>query len=155
MGFDFAAVLAFALVAVLFALGGITASRLVGPRAPNPEKASTYECGERPVGVAWFNFNPRFYLVALVFVIFEVDVALTFPVVAVYRRWVQTSPLLAWTALIELLAFTVILLVGLGWIWARGDLDWVKKLGARTEREERQAGASGEPAPDASDRPAA
>ncbi len=101
MGFDFGAVLIFALVAVLFALGGITASRLLAPRAPTAEKASIYECGERPVGVAWFNFNPRFYLVALVFVIFEVDIALTFPVVAVYRRWVETSPLLAWTALGE------------------------------------------------------
>ncbi len=154
MAFHFAAVLAFALVSILFALGGITASRLLAPRAPNPEKASTYECGERPVGVAWFNFNPRFYLVALVFVIFEVDVALTFPVVAVYRKWVQTSPLHAWTALLELLAFTVILLVGLGWIWARGDLDWVKKLGARTEPR-REAPAAGQPAPRMSDRPAA
>jgi NADH-quinone oxidoreductase subunit A len=151
MGFDFAAVLVFALVAVLFALGGITASRLVAPRAPNPEKASTYECGERPVGVAWFNFNPRFYLVALVFVIFEVEVALTFPVVAVYRRWVETSPVLAWTALAELLAFTVILVVGLGWIWARGDLEWVKKLGERPG----PGASSQEPPPRASDRPAA
>ncbi len=154
MGFDFAAVLAFALVAVLFALGGITVSRLVGPRAPNAEKASIYECGERPVGVAWFNFNPRFYLVALVFVIFEVDVALTFPVVAVYRRWVETGPLLAWTALVELLAFTVILLVGLGWIWAHGDLEWIKKLGTRPEAGG-QAVAGGQPGPQASDRPAA
>ena len=154
MAFQFAAVLAFALVSILFALGGITASRILGPRAPNPEKASTYECGERPVGVAWFNFNPRFYLVALVFVIFEVDVALTFPVVAVYRKWVETSPLLAWTALLELLAFTVILLVGLGWVWARGDLDWVKKLGARPEAG-REAPAAGQPAPPVGDRPAA
>ena len=92
MGFDFAAVLVFAIVAVGFALGGITLSRLVGPRIPNAEKATIYECGERPVGVAWFNFNPRFYLVALVFVIFEVDIALTFPVVAVYREWTMASP---------------------------------------------------------------
>src|SRR5512142_1573858 len=154
MGFDFGAVLIFALVAVLFALGGITLSRLVAPRVPSAEKASTYECGERPVGVAWFNFNPRFYLVALVFVIFEVDIALTFPVVAVYRRWVETSPLLAWTALLELLAFTVILLVGLGWIWARGDLDWVKKLGARPDAG-RKVGEDAPPAPQAGDRPAA
>jgi len=151
MGFDFAAVLAFALVAVAVALGGITASRLIGPRVPNAEKASIYECGERPVGVAWFNFNPRFYLVALVFVIFEVEVALTFPVVAVYRRWVETSPLLAWTALGELLVFTVILVVGLAWIWARGDLAWVKKLKARPAERPPPA-----PSPEVrSDRPAA
>jgi len=153
MGFDFAAVLAFTLVAVAVALGGITASRLIGPRAPNSEKASIYECGERPVGVAWFNFNPRFYLVALVFVIFEVEVALTFPVVAVYRRWVETSPLQAWAALVELLLFTVILVVGLAWIWARGDLDWVKKLSTRPPAAERPPTVR---VPEASsDRPAA
>jgi len=128
MGFDFGAVLVFAIVAVGFALGGITLSRLVGPRIPNPEKSTIYECGERPVGVAWFNFNPRFYLVALVFVIFEVDVALTFPVVAVYRAWATHSLALAWVAFVELFLFTGILVVGLAWVWAHGDLDWVKNL---------------------------
>ncbi len=128
MGFDFGAVLVFAVVAVGFALGGITLSRLVGPRIPNAEKATIYECGERPVGVAWFNFNPRFYLVALVFVIFEVDIALTFPVVAVYRKWAAASPELAWIAFVELFLFTAILVVGLAWVWAHGDLEWVKNL---------------------------
>ncbi len=128
MGFEFGAVLVFALVAVGFAFGGITLSRLVGPRIPNAEKATIYECGERPIGVAWFNFNPRFYLVALVFVIFEVDIALTFPVVAVYRQWVQMSPAFAWIAFVELFLFTAILVVGLVWVWAHGDLEWVKTL---------------------------
>lgn len=139
MGFDFGAVLVFAIVAVAFALGGITASRLVGPKLPNPEKASIYECGERPIGVAWFNFNPRFYLVALVFVIFEVDIALTFPVVTVYREWVAASPMLGWVAFVELFLFTAILVVGLAWVWAHGDLDWVKNLNAGSY----QAPASG------------
>ena len=128
MGFDFGAVLVFAIVAVGFALGGITISRLVGPRIPNAEKATTYECGERPIGVAWFNFNPRFYLVALVFVIFEVDIALTFPVVAVFRAWALESAEFAWIAFGELFLFTAILVVGLVWVWAHGDLEWVKNL---------------------------
>jgi NADH-quinone oxidoreductase subunit A len=128
MGFEFGAVLVFALVAVGFALGGITLSRVLGPRFPNPEKATIYECGERPVGVAWFNFNPRFYLVALVFVIFEVDIAITFPVVAVYRQWAEASPAFAWVAFWELFLFTAILAVGLIWVWAHGDLEWVKNL---------------------------
>ncbi len=128
MGFDFGTVLVFAIVAVGFALGGITLSRLLGPRFPTPEKATIYECGERPIGVAWFNFNPRFYLVALVFVIFEVDIALTFPVVAVYREWAQASATLAWVAFGELFLFTAILVVGLAWVWAHGDLEWVKTL---------------------------
>ncbi len=128
MGFEFGAVLVFAIVAVGFALGGITLSRVLGPRFPSPEKATIYECGERPVGVAWFNFNPRFYLVALVFVIFEVDIALTFPVVAVYRQWAQWSLAYAWIAFVELFLFTGILVVGLAWVWAHGDLEWVKNL---------------------------
>jgi NADH-quinone oxidoreductase subunit A len=141
MGFDFGLVLVFVLVAVGFAFGGVTLSRVLGPRAPNPEKASIYECGERPIGVAWFNFNPRFYLVALVFVIFEVDIALTFPVVAVYRRWVEASPTLAWVAFFELFLFTTILVVGLAWAWAHGDLEWVKELTGE------KAPRRGEPAP--------
>ncbi len=129
MGFDFGAVLVFAIVAVGFALAMVTVSRLVGPRNPSPEKATVYECGERPIGVAWFNFNPRFYLVALAFVIFEVDIAFTFPVVAVYRDWVAKSPSFAWVAFVELFLFTAILVVGLVWVWAHGDLEWVKTLG--------------------------
>lgn len=129
MGFEFGAVLAFALVSVGFALGSITLSRLVGARVYNADKATIYECGERPIGVAWFNFNPRFYLVALVFLIFEVDIALTFPVVTVYRDWVAASePGLAWVAFAELFLFTAILVVGLIWVWAHGDLEWVKSL---------------------------
>jgi NADH-quinone oxidoreductase subunit A len=137
MGFDFATVLVFTVVAIGFALGGIAASRALGPKWPNPEKASIYECGERPIGAAWFNFNPRFYLVALVFLVFEVDIALTFPVVSVYRRWAEASPRFAWVAFFELVLFTVILVVGLAWAWANGDLEWVKSL-ATTPREEKQ-----------------
>jgi NADH-quinone oxidoreductase subunit A len=130
MGFEFGAVLVFAIVAVGFAFGGITLSRLIGPRIPNAEKSTIYECGERPIGVAWFNFNPRFYLVALVFVIFEVDIALTFPVVAVYRHWTEISPGMAFVAFFELLLFVSILVVGLVWTWGHGDLEWVKGLSA-------------------------
>ncbi len=138
MGFDFGAVLVFTVVAIGFALGAVTASRLLGPKIPNPEKSTIYECGERPVGVAWFNFNPRFYLVALAFVIFEVDIALTFPVVTVYRRWAAESASFAWVAFVELFVFTAILVVGLVWVWAHGDLEWVKTVAARTP------GATGE-----------
>lgn len=141
MGHEFAAVLVFAIVAVGFAFGGIAASRLVGPRFPNAEKASIYECGERPIGIAWFNFNPRFYLVALVFVIFEVDIALTFPVVAVYRDWVASGPTMAWVAFFELFLFTAILVVGLVWVWVHGDLEWVKGLGSEAHLDARASRA--------------
>ena len=137
MAFEFGAVLAFAVVAIGFGVVALTASRLLRPNHPEEAKSQIYECGEKPIGTAWMNFNPRFYLIALVFVIFEVDIALTFPVVAVYRRWVEASPLLAWVALGELLLFTAILVVGLVWVWAHGDLEWVKTLtGASTQAPE-------------------
>jgi NADH-quinone oxidoreductase subunit A len=128
MGFQFGAVLAFAVVAVLFALVALLIGAIIRPRFPNADKVSIYECGERPVGAAWYNFNPRFYLIALVFVIFEVDIALTFPVVVVYAAWTKQGN--GWVALTELVLFTVILLIGLVWAWAHGDLEWVKKLSA-------------------------
>jgi len=86
MGFQFGAVLTFAVVAVLFALVALLTGAIIRPRFPNANKVSIYECGERPIGTAWYNFNPRFYLIALAFVIFEVDIALTFPVVVVYAN---------------------------------------------------------------------
>ena len=109
--------------------GLLAAFKLLRPAFPSEDKALIYECGEKPIGTAWFNFNPRFYLVALVFVIFEVDIALTFPVATVYRDWVAAAdPSFAWVAFAELFLFTAILVVGLVWVWAHGDLEWVKKL---------------------------
>ncbi len=136
MGYQFAAVLVFALVAIGLAAGVLLLFRLLRPNLPEPDKAMTYECGERPYGQAWFNFNPRFYLIALVFVIFEVDIALTFPVVVVYRLWIGAGPGLGWIAFWELFLFTAILLVGLAWVWLNGDLEWVKRLVGRAPGEQ-------------------
>ena len=130
MGYQFGAVLAFAIVAILFALVMLTVGRLFRPRFPNDDKLSIYECGERPIGSAWYNFNPRFYLIALVFIIFEVDIALTFPVVVVYASWIKKGT--GWVAFVELMLFTVVLLVGLAWAWAHGDLEWIKKLSQKS-----------------------
>jgi NADH-quinone oxidoreductase subunit A len=128
MGYQFAAVLAFAAVAVALPFGLLLAFKLIRPSFPTEDKSMIYECGEKPIGQAWFNFNPRFYLVALVFVIFEVDLALTFPVAVVYKDWVAAGTQFAWVAFVELLLFILILMVGLVWVWAHGDLEWVKKL---------------------------
>jgi NADH-quinone oxidoreductase subunit A len=141
MGYQFGAVLAFAVVAILFALVTLLVGRALRPRFPNADKLSIYECGERPIGSAWYNFNPRFYLIALVFIIFEVDIALTFPVVVVYASWIKKGT--GWVAFVELILFTVVLLVGLVWAWAHGDLEWVKKL----VQPPRIANPSGEPKP--------
>ncbi len=138
MGYEFGAVLAFAVVAIGFGLVALTAGRFLRPNHPEVAKSTTYECGEKPIGSAWMNFNPRFYLIALVFVIFEVDIALTFPVVAVYKEWVARSPTTGMVALGELLLFTLILVVGLVWVWVHGDLEWVKKLAEVDDQASRQ-----------------
>lgn len=144
MGFQFGAVLAFAAVAVGFVLATLTIFKVIRPAFPEPDKAMTYECGEKPIGQAWFNFNPRFYLVALVFVIFEVDIALTFPVATVYRDWVAAAdPSFAWIAFGELFLFTLILVVGLVWVWAHGDLEWVKTLDEVSPEEAVHPGSPG------------
>ncbi|MBN2575063.1 MAG: NADH-quinone oxidoreductase subunit A [Deltaproteobacteria bacterium] len=135
MGYQFAAVLAFAVMAVLFALVVLMVGRLLRPRFPNDDKLSIYECGERPVGSAWYNFNPRFYLIALVFIVFEVDIALTFPVVVVYAAWIEKG--LGFVAFVELILFTVVLLVGLAWAWGHGDLEWIKKLSESPRKTDR------------------
>ena len=126
MPFHFAVVLFFALTAVGFVLAMLVAGRFLRPSAPSAEKSMIYECGEKPLGHAWSNFNPRFYLVALVFVVFEVEIALMFPVAAVYKSFVDKGegPL----AFAEIFVFVAILAVGLAYVWAAGDLEWVKNL---------------------------
>jgi NADH-quinone oxidoreductase subunit A len=136
MGYQFAAVLAFAAVAVLLPFGLLFAFKALRPDFPSADKSLIYECGEKPIGRAWFNFNPRFYLVALVFEIFEVDLALTFPVAVVYKDWVAVGPRFAWVAFAELFLFIAILVVGLVWVWAHGDLEWMKKLAVVDDRPE-------------------
>lgn len=142
MGYQFGAVLAFAVMAILFALAMLTVGRLLRPRFPNDDKLSIYECGERPIGSAWYNFNPRFYLIALVFIIFEVDIALTFPVVVVYAAWIKKGA--GWIAFVELILFTVVLLIGLAWAWGHGDLAWIKSL-SQSPHESNQADPAAQP----------
>ena len=128
MSFQFANVLVFfglalALCAIMLGLG-----MLLRPSNPSPAKLSTYECGEPPSGPAWINFNIRFYLVALVFVIFDVELAFMYPVVAVYRDWVAKGQ--GAFALAEITVFMAILFVGLIYVWVKGDLEWMKRLPA-------------------------
>src|SRR5580704_18588047 len=109
------------LMALMFGL-----QKLLAPNNPNPRKLTPYECGEPPTGRAWINFNVRFYLIALIFVIFEVEVAFIYPVAAVFSDWVRHGQRLF--ALGELLIFLLILLVGLAYVWVKHDLEWVKEV---------------------------
>ena len=136
MLFNFANVLVFLLVGVGFVFSSLLIGNLVRPKVPLPEKLATYECGELPTEDAWINFNTRFYVIALIFIIFDVEIAFMFPVGVVFRQWIKDGAGL-W-ALAEVATFVLILLLGLVYVWIKGDLAWVKKvtlenLGHRSE----------------------
>ena len=111
-------------------IGFVFANLLLGkffrPDNPYPDKNEIYECGERPIGGAGIQFNPRFYLVALIFLIFDVDIAFVFPIATVFKSFLESGNGLI--AIIELFVFLLILLLGLAYVWRKGDLQWVKRL---------------------------
>ncbi|RXK88499.1 NADH-quinone oxidoreductase subunit A [Chlorobaculum sp. 24CR] len=115
----FGAVFVFLVLGIVFVAGGYLTARMLRPSRPNPEKNSTYECGEAAVGSAWVKFNIRFYVVALIFIIFDVEVVFLYPWATVFKQ-------LGNFALVEVLIFAGILVVGLVYAWVKGDLDWVR-----------------------------
>jgi NADH-quinone oxidoreductase subunit A len=124
--FDFSMAVVFVAVGAGFVLAALAAGALIRPRRIVAARRETYECGEMPVGGGWYNFNPRFYIMALVFLIFDVEVTVTYPVVAALRRWAENGRGAA--AFIEILIFLLLLLAGLVFLWRRGDLEWIKNV---------------------------
>ena len=116
---DFGVILLFFIISVLFVGAGLLTAALLRPSHPNPIKNSTYECGEEPIGGPWIKFNPRFYVLALVFLIFDVELVLLFPWAVVFKD-------LGWFAFIAMAVFFAILVVGLAYDWAKGYLEWDK-----------------------------
>jgi len=129
---EFGRVLMFLIVGVLFVAIGLVTAWLLRPHRPYPSKRTTYECGETPVGDTRMRFNIRFYVVALIFIIFDVEVVFLFPWALVYAG-------LGWFAFVEMMVFLVILLVGFAYVWRNGDLDWDKPA-PRIPRYERGVG---------------
>ena len=103
-------------------------SRMIAPKNPTPEKLTSYECGEETVGSAWVPFNSRFYVIALIFLLFDVEMIFILPWATVFgnheaakidNRW-------GWLSLVEMFIFLGILILGLVYVWVKGDLDWIK-----------------------------
>jgi NADH-quinone oxidoreductase subunit A len=143
-------------------MANLVVGRLVRPNNPSPEKDAIYECGEEPIGTAWIQFDLRFYVVALLFVIFDVEIAFFFPWAVVFGSANQLAddtrpadqraaivrqidpqareappPGVARTfarfAFLELLVFFGVLLVGFAYLWKRGDLEWVRSVAAQVK----------------------
>ena len=90
----------------------------VRPDNPTPQKVLTYECGRDPIGGSWFQFNFRYYLYALVFVIFDVETVFLYP-------WAVRFNALKWFGFVEMIVFILILLVGYAYAWRKKALEWV------------------------------
>jgi NADH-quinone oxidoreductase subunit A len=125
MQFELAGIFFFVGVGISIPLLMLTLGWLLRPKTPNATKNMIYECGEMPVQQAWFNFNPRFYIVALIFLIFDVEVAFTYPVATVFNRWVKRG--MGGFAFLELFLFIAILVLGLAYVWRHGDLEWIRQ----------------------------
>jgi NADH-quinone oxidoreductase subunit A len=116
---EFGKVFIFLIIGALFVAAGMFVSWVLRPRRPYPGKNAPYECGEDPVGDAWVRFNVRFYVIALIFLIFDVEVVVLFPWALVYRN-------LGLFGFLEMAVFLGILIVGFVYVWVKGDLDWDK-----------------------------
>lgn len=123
----------FALFSVIFVVANVSiVSRLLRPLKKEAAKETTYECGEPPVGSSWVRFDMRFYSVALVFLIFDVEVAVMYPWARVFKRLARAET--GSFVYLEMFFFVLVLGVGLVYVWAKRDLDWVKEVSAQEAR---------------------
>ena len=122
---DYIPVIVFTIMAIALLIVPLIIQHLISPRHnKDNDKLMSYECGEVPEGSAWVKFNIRFYIIALVFIIFDVEVVFLFPWAAVYQSFIASGN--GFLVLIEMLLFVIILTVGFAYVWVKGDLDWVK-----------------------------
>jgi NADH-quinone oxidoreductase subunit A len=103
-----------------FALMSVALSSVLGPRKPTPEKSAPYECGMPPVGDARERQSVKFYLVAMIFLLFDIEVAFLYP-------WALALRDLGWGGFVQVVLFVGLLLFGYIYVWRKGALDWGKE----------------------------
>jgi len=114
---------------LIFLMITLLVGKLLRPNRPTQEKLTTYESGEEPAGGAWGQFNVRFYIIALIFLLFEAELVFLFPWATVFAEeqlMEESQGLWGAFSMIETFVFIGILIVGLAYVWARGMLEWVK-----------------------------
>ncbi len=119
--FDYFNIAAFVVLGIVFVAANMIILALVRPQKPSKEKLSTYECGEVAEGSSWVRFDMRFYTIALIFLLFDLEIAFLVPWAYVYKK-------MGMIAFVEGGVFVGILFLGLVYVWAKGDLDWVKSM---------------------------
>lgn len=107
--------------AVAFAIINVIVSRILGPRKPTSEKATTYESGVEPYGTAHSRFSVKYYMAAMLFILFDIEIVFMYPWAVVFRDF--TGTLLTY-ALIEMLVFIGLLLIGYFYMVRKGALKW-------------------------------
>jgi len=117
MMIDYVTLYAFLVVAIGFSAVTLIASHLLRPKVPDAVKDSTYECGIPAIGTTEVKTNIRFYVFALLFVIFDVETLFVYP-------WAVTVKEIGAVALVEMFVFLTILFLGLMYAWAKGALEW-------------------------------
>ncbi|GAA0243671.1 NADH-quinone oxidoreductase subunit A [Haladaptatus litoreus] len=116
---------ALALVGLAIPLSMMVVSSLLRPTVPEQGKSATYESGEIPTGTTRIRFNIQYYMVALLFVVFDIETVLIFPWTVIYRSAIEGGVSLA-TVLAPMLVFIAVLVVGLVWAWRKGAVRWVR-----------------------------
>jgi NADH-quinone oxidoreductase subunit A len=129
---EWLAIGALGVVAVVIPLSMMAVSALLRPRVPERHKRATYESGEIPTGTTNIRFNIQYYMVALLFVIFDVETVLVLPWALVYKEAINQTGLAR--ALVPMLVFLGILLIGLGWAWRNGAVEWASSPLASEQR---------------------
>ncbi|UPV73545.1 NADH-quinone oxidoreductase subunit A [Halorussus limi] len=129
---------ALALVGLLIPLGMMAVSSLLRPTVPEKGKTATYESGEVPTGGTRVRFNIQYYMVALLFVVFDIETVLIFPWTVIYRSAVSMEGVGLTKALAPMLLFIAVLVIGLGWAWRNGAVRWVRNPDRSQRSVERQ-----------------
>ncbi|MFN3404334.1 MAG: NADH-quinone oxidoreductase subunit A [Cytophagaceae bacterium] len=126
---QFGIILLFLAAGILLPCVLLLFARLIRANRPNYEKLTTYESGEEAKGNAWGQFNIRFYVIALIFIMFEVEIVFLFPwtTISADKQMIQlTGGAWLWYNIAEVLIFVAILALGLAYAWIKGYLDWIK-----------------------------
>ncbi|QDX80869.1 NADH-quinone oxidoreductase subunit A [Denitratisoma sp. DHT3] len=113
----------FVLVGLVFGFLPIILGRVLGPYRPDSEKISAYECGFEPFEDARMQFDVRYYLIAIIFILFDLEIAFLVPWAAIFRE-IADTPAVRMFGFVEMLVFLGILVVGYVYAWAKGALDW-------------------------------
>ena len=114
---EYAAILLLAALALGVALFMLFANQLFGPKRPNPFKAKPFECGKDPIALPAGRLPIHFYVVAMLFVVFDVELVFLFP-------WAVLARELGWFGLLEMGAFLSIVIAGFAYAWKQGALEW-------------------------------